>query len=473
MTSTHARIALGFILVFGFCARASTYRSPLLDHHAWRQADTAAIARNFYREEFNLLRPQIDWRGARTDGYVETGLELPAFVVAALSRVAGFRIETGRLVSSLAFLASTAFLWSFVRRRDGQPAAAIAAFVYAFGLPLMLFMERAFMNEAVLVCLSIAALAATQIFLDTRRPAALAAALLATALVGAIKLPYLIVLAPIAGLFVERRGLAGLRSPALALVTLAALAIAALWYSHAHRLGAATGLTFGLTTKVLDFELAFSSDYVSRLARRAVRDLLGPVGLVAGAAGLWIAIRHRRWCEIGGVVGFAIYLVLVPAGNFAHDYYQLTLMPIAPVLIARGLTAMHRHLGRRGDVALAATLMVVVLSTFVRLASAHSWFYYAPGDIDFCARAAALGDSAERVVIIAKEADPKFLFCMDRKGWVLTDEIAPSHLRLVLSEGARTVFVLRSLDAPALRAVLDEAATRLDLGGVFDTYRVR
>ena len=473
MTRTHARIALGFILVFGFCARASTYRSPLLDHHAWRQADTAAIARNFYREDFNPFRPQVDWRGAQAAGDVETGLELPAFVVAALSTLGGFRIETGRLLSSLAFLASATFVWSFVRRRDGQPAAAIATFFYAFGLPLMLYMERAFMNEAILVSLSIGALAATQIFLQTGRRLALAGAIAATALAGAIKLPYLIVLAPIAGLFVEHRGRGVVRSVAFALIAGVALATAAAWYSHARELGAATGLTFGLTTKVLDFDLAFSLEYATKLARRAFRDLLGPVGVVAGAAGLWLAVRERRWCEMAAVAGFAAYLLIVPAGNFAHDYYQLTLMPIAPVLVARGLAAMRQRLGPRGDAAVATALLVAVLSTFVRLVSAHSWFYYAPGDIDFCARAAALGASHERVVIIAKEADPKFLFCMDRKGWVVSDAIAPTHLRAILNEGARTVFVVRTLGAPALRAILDEVATPTDLGGIFDTYRVK
>jgi len=38
--------------------------SPFLDYHAWRQADTAAIARNFYHNGFNILYPQIDWGGA-------------------------------------------------------------------------------------------------------------------------------------------------------------------------------------------------------------------------------------------------------------------------------------------------------------------------------------------------------------------------------------------------------------------------
>ena len=43
---------------------------PIVGWHAWRQADTAAIARNFYRDGMNLLYPAIDWSGAGP-GYVE------------------------------------------------------------------------------------------------------------------------------------------------------------------------------------------------------------------------------------------------------------------------------------------------------------------------------------------------------------------------------------------------------------------
>ena len=88
MSTTHQRLILAFILLFGFCARAATFRSPLLDAHSWRQADTAAISRNFLRERFNIFYPQIDWRGARADGYVESGLEPLAFAVAAAGKQA-------------------------------------------------------------------------------------------------------------------------------------------------------------------------------------------------------------------------------------------------------------------------------------------------------------------------------------------------------------------------------------------------
>jgi hypothetical protein len=55
VSPTTPRLILAFILFVGFFARAATFKSPILDHHSWRQADTAAISRNFYRERFNQL----------------------------------------------------------------------------------------------------------------------------------------------------------------------------------------------------------------------------------------------------------------------------------------------------------------------------------------------------------------------------------------------------------------------------------
>lgn len=84
MVSTYRTILLCAVVGLGFAARAATFKSPLLDHHGWRQAATASIARNFYRERFNPLYPQVDQRGADDIGFVETGFELLAFCVAAI-----------------------------------------------------------------------------------------------------------------------------------------------------------------------------------------------------------------------------------------------------------------------------------------------------------------------------------------------------------------------------------------------------
>lgn len=52
--------------------------------HTWRQADTAAVARNFHQESWNIFLPRIDTRGDKTG---ITGMEFPlySFTVALLS----------------------------------------------------------------------------------------------------------------------------------------------------------------------------------------------------------------------------------------------------------------------------------------------------------------------------------------------------------------------------------------------------
>ncbi|RKY58324.1 MAG: dolichyl-phosphate-mannose--protein mannosyltransferase, partial [Candidatus Latescibacterota bacterium] len=61
---------------------------PLVDAQNWRQADTAAIARNFYEEGMNPLYPRIDWRG-RTEGYVESEFPLFSWLVALFYKLSG------------------------------------------------------------------------------------------------------------------------------------------------------------------------------------------------------------------------------------------------------------------------------------------------------------------------------------------------------------------------------------------------
>ena len=60
--SDENKIIIGLML-FGLICRLYNLTAPLLDYHSWRQTDTAAIARNFYYNGFNILYPQIDWGG--------------------------------------------------------------------------------------------------------------------------------------------------------------------------------------------------------------------------------------------------------------------------------------------------------------------------------------------------------------------------------------------------------------------------
>jgi hypothetical protein len=277
------------------------------------------------------------------------------------------------------------------------------------------------------------------------------------------------------GLFLEADGRRAWRRWELWMMAAVDLTVAAAWYTHAHRLGVATGLSFGLTDKLFDAGTVFSLEYPYLLLDRMIRDILEPIGLVALGIGAWLAIRRARWCEILGLLGFAAYLVLVALGNSQHDYYQLALMPLASVLAAPGILWLARRLGGPSDrrhVALALLLGLAAFCTFVRLASAHSWFEYAPDDLVMCEalqRASAPGD---RLLFIG-DNNPQMLFCVDRKGWLLTAEES-NALRIgdARQAGARLAILSRSLRRADVSRALEDAGPPILTSPTLQVYRL-
>ena len=53
-------LILGCIILIALVLRLYKIGAPLSDFHSWRQADTAAVARNFVREKFDIFEPHYD-----------------------------------------------------------------------------------------------------------------------------------------------------------------------------------------------------------------------------------------------------------------------------------------------------------------------------------------------------------------------------------------------------------------------------
>jgi len=449
--STGAVVAL--ILAFGFCVRAATFQIPLLDQHAWRQADTAGISRAFAEERYNILYPQVEWRGAAATGYVETGLELHAFFVASFARLTKFKPEIGRLLSAIFFIASCRMVWLFTRRRYGDRTGMLAAYFYAFGFPLMLFMERAFMNEALLVCLSLVSIVSAQRYLVSStgveerpgpRAVALVMVIVATALTGAVKLPYLIVLAPVWGLFIERFGWRAFVRIEPWLVSIIAIGVTVAWYTHAHALGQQSGLTFGIFDKAFNFELIGSERFYRMVSQRMFRDILGPIGLVGLISGAAVMYFQRRWCEGLALASFVAYLFIVPGGNLMHNYYQLAIMPTLATIVAVGWRQLINRFAvdlRTHSTVTTTLLVLVALSTTIRSASFHSWYDVAPEYGPICTIGAERVPNPSDRILIAGTADPRLMFCINRKGWAIDSPVPEARLAEAVEQGARLVIV--------------------------------
>lgn len=455
-------------------ARAATVKSPVFDFHSWRQADTASIARNFVREDFSPLHPQVDFRGDQAVGFVETGFELHAFLAATLAKVVGFSTGLGRLVSVLSFPLSALLLWAFLRDRYGQGAAVVGTAIYAVGLPLTMYVDRSILNEPLLTLLTFASFRSAQLYLRDRRLPALAALIASMALIAIVKPTYLVAGAFVAGLFMERQGLRGLARWELWVVAAAAIGAGTAWFQHARTLHALTGLSFGVTDKLFDAELLLSGRFVSKILTRLVKDVLGPVGIVAAIYGVIVARQSGRWAEVFGLAAFVGYLAVVTTGNFAHNYYQLPVVPPAVCAIALGLvTAVDRSGARRSwpverrIAVLAALIWVAAVSTFVRAASAHSWYEVDYTRVHICEELRRVVPPDQRLAFV-HYGSPDLLFCVDRKGWILQDhEVTPARLAELLDRNA--VIVLETRFPETVR-VLDQMGTQVASTPSFVAY---
>ena len=110
---THGRWLL-LILLVGFAIRAPGVTAPIIGEHSWRQADTAAMARNFAENGYHLLHPQIDW-GGDTSGVVESEFPLYPFLVSLLYGLFGVSEALARGLSLVFSLGTIAFLYRLVR----------------------------------------------------------------------------------------------------------------------------------------------------------------------------------------------------------------------------------------------------------------------------------------------------------------------------------------------------------------------
>ena len=114
------------LLLSGLALRLIGLDEPLIDQQAWRQTDTAAIARNFLDEGYDLLRPRVDWRGI-SSGVVETNFPLYPYLVACLYGVAGGASEwLGRLLSALFSSLAAVPVYALGRRLAEAATATVA-----------------------------------------------------------------------------------------------------------------------------------------------------------------------------------------------------------------------------------------------------------------------------------------------------------------------------------------------------------
>lgn len=421
------------ILALGAGLRLHGIGNPMLDHPGWRQGDTAAIARNFARLQFDVMHPQTLYNGPPPN-YVELELQIVPFFAAALYKIFGVHPIFGRLVTMAFSLGTVAILAWFARWLFNSPAAGLtAAYLYAV-FPGSVYYGRTFTPDAAMVFFLTAALyAVARLLLEDPAiaPRALARSSALLALAYLAKPVALIGLLPVLAL-IWQRARENLRVRVSALLVLVTVPLVILWlydqrvasYAEWHW---ASGIT---TLHVLPgLRDAFASwpGFVAKLVafRTALgmlrATMLGSAGFVLAVAGFvalaWIPSRSRPLLAAWLVASLAYVFVVVTVERV--DYYMLALLPMCALAIGGGfarLAAAARDLAPPARYGLAAAVAVVAALILLggRTAVAPYYVYNRQAYADARRLDAALVPGA---LVVIGHYGPDVQYYIDRFGW--------------------------------------------------------
>ena len=415
---------------------------------SWRECDTQAVARNLAFEDFDLMRPRVDWRGDTT-GEVECEMPIYQGVVAAMLRVFGDVDWPGRLVSLLAvtWLAAS---WFGLFARCASRAGAWVGVAVLLGGAQALFVGTRVMPDALSLAFGSAGLAVFVRFLDDGRARTLALATALT-LVGALAKPTTLQFVALQAAFAWALQPTRLREARTWLAFGVVVAGVAAWILHARELGLATGLTFGVTFGDVKSP---APDHLLRprlwwmLAGSTLAYGVGWIGVLAGGA----LLARRGFARLDALFAAIVAVGLVGAFRYSHEaamgpQYHAVAAIFGAWLAARAWPA-HASLAVR----LVAGGALLVVAAFGAVAETGHRPGRAPTGHDETARVMQANSSAGELVVVRSPKpafdvtwrrpsnfeEPVLLFLSRRKGWSLpSDGVDGARLAELTQRGAR------------------------------------
>lgn len=155
------------ILVTAAILRLYQIDQPFVDATSWRQSDTATIADNFYRGNWNIFYPEISWNGSGQN-YVGYEFQTITYLAALLYRLLGQHDWIGRSIAILFGLWSIFALYQLLRRVWDEKHALVGAAVMAI-LPGGVYVDRSFVPDPVMVSLVLTSVWLLVAYLQTAR----------------------------------------------------------------------------------------------------------------------------------------------------------------------------------------------------------------------------------------------------------------------------------------------------------------
>ena len=476
------------ILVLALLVRLVDYDAPLTGENSWRQADTAAMARNFHVEARPLHEPAIDARGDRS-GLVETEFPIFPWLVAGLYQIFGVNDAIGRVLSAFFSVIGLWALYRLVAELMDYRTGVWAMIVSAFAAT-SIYYGRSFQPESMMLMSSLVGLFLCARYMRTGGQVDLVVSALFVSLAVLNKITALFIGLPILYLFWLRWGSRLFMRFEIYLYGFLVLAPVVGWYAHAHSLYLESGLSFGIwgygVGKWGNWDMILSFAYWKRLlySYLIVRHLHF-VGFILFLIGIFLKRRtpQERFFDFW-IIGGGVFLLVVGRGNFHHEYYQLPVLLPVSVFIAKVLSRFLKWplwSGNQESGSMRSMQSVAVAVCILAMGGLSAERYVA-----YLGRAAektriqvpmadkvALHVPPRSLVLSFTGGDPTLLYLADRKGWLIRSrDLDPKRLAAFRDRGAVAIFgAYEALENADQRGVVKALRDEVDIVVLHDDDR--
>lgn len=417
-------IFLIFVFLLSFILRTYKIDNPVADWHSWRQADTAAVARNFATEEFNIFYPKahnfFKLNPSDPDNPNRYFLnEFPFYnaCVAVLYKLFGIKEKYARLVSVFVSSLTSVVLYLLVKKYSSSFIAGLSAVFFAI-LPYNIYYGRVIMPDPTFIFFSVLSLFLITLWLEKESLFWAVVSSISLALAMLVK-PYAIFLGiPIAYLVVRKWGWLSFKKPQVYLVAILSLFPLVAWRYHINQ--HPEGM-FGSKWLINATNIRFKGAFFRWIIFDRMNRLIFATG---GFVLFWLGIIAQRTKKEGlfflsWLLAIVVYITYFAMGNVTHDYYQMPLVPIGCYFMAKGFD----FLIKKGKDIFSRLINFSLAISFVLLMLGFGWyetrgfFNINRWEIVEAGREADKLLPKEAKVIAPYNSDPAFLYQTNRNGW--------------------------------------------------------
>lgn len=454
----------------------------LMSAHVWRQTQTQSNIISFYEEDFNILNPRRNERGAG-DGIFRMEFPLMQWLVAGVYKVAGPHLWLTRLFM---YVVSAFAAWGMKRLLTAafqhEWMGLIGAWGLLFSPSFFYFAINPLPDVFALMC----SLWGVAFFLEwTHRPRAMTffASGLLLALGTAVKLPfvlYFVVPAVWFGLELWRKGWnASTFFKGLLLGSFVALP--AMWYMNVVNGWSGNGIVQGMLDNQESWRVIFyylSSNLISTLPEM----MLNYGALLFFLAGFYFLIRRKAWRHaqfplfaLWGLAVLAYFVFEINMIRSVHDYYLFPFYPLLFALVAYG--CWHLLNGTAIVLRQLSLVLLASLPLFALIATGARWDPERPQfNKDLLIYQQELKQSVPDDALVVTGGDDShfiYFYYLHKKGWGFDKKgLEPALLEQYRREGAQFLISdLSSVNENA--AILAQCDSLLLTRGSFRVYRLR